>query len=240
MSLQRVARRSVTDEVYDQIIAEVVHGEFTPGEALPSERRLAEVFGVSRPAVREALQRLAQVGLLEVRQGETTTVRDYRRNAGLDLLPRLLVLHGSVDLAVVRSILEVRLHVGPFVAVLAAERSGAVLAERLRGALALLGSAPDAVARQRAALAFWDILVDGAESIALRLMYNGLRAAYEPALKALAAIMDVEVSRHHVYVRLADSVAAGHAEQARRAAEDLLKPATTAIVRAIRTVQEDP
>lgn len=240
MALQRVARRSVPDEVYDQIVADVVHGAFTPGEALPSERQLAEVFGVSRPAVREALQRLAQVGLLEVRQGETTTVRDYRRNAGLDLLPRLLMPHGSVDLAVVRSILEVRLHVGPFVAALAAERSGAVLDERLRGALALLGSAPDAVARQRAALAFWDILVDGAESIALRLMYNGLRAAYEPALEALAAVMDVEVSRHQVYVRLADAVAAGNAQRARRAAEDLLKPATTAIVDAIRTLQEDP
>ena len=75
------------DEVFDQVLGEVLGGELTPGQALPAERRLAEVLGVSRPAVREALQRLSQAGLIEVRQGDTTTVRDFRRHAGLDLLP---------------------------------------------------------------------------------------------------------------------------------------------------------
>ena len=53
-----------------------------PGEALPSERRLAEVLGVSRPAVREALQRMTQTRLLEVRHGGATTVRDFRSTPG--------------------------------------------------------------------------------------------------------------------------------------------------------------
>ena len=91
MPLQPVTRRSVPDEVFDQVLAEVVDGEIEAGEALPSERRLAEVLGVSRPAVREALQRMAQTRLVEVRQGGATTVRDFKRSAGLDLLPRLLV-----------------------------------------------------------------------------------------------------------------------------------------------------
>src|SRR5687768_18491907 len=113
MALQPVARRSVPDEVFDQILDDVVSGEFAPGESLPSERRLSEVLGVSRPAVREALQRLAHAGLVEVRQGDATTVRDFRRFGGLDLLPRLLVVAGELDLKVARSILEARLHVGP-------------------------------------------------------------------------------------------------------------------------------
>ena len=50
-----------------------------PATALPSERRLAEVLGVSRPAVREALQRMAQTRLLDVRHGGATTVRDFRQ-----------------------------------------------------------------------------------------------------------------------------------------------------------------
>ena len=87
MPLQPVTRRSVPDEVFDQVLAEVVDGELEAGEPLPSERRLAEVLGVSRPAVREALQRMAQTRLLEVRHGGATTVRDFRRYAGLDLLP---------------------------------------------------------------------------------------------------------------------------------------------------------
>ncbi len=69
-----------------------------PGQPLPSERRLAEVLGVSRPAVREAIKRLTEAGLVEVRHGDATTIRDFRKHAGLDLLPRLLIRSGEVDL----------------------------------------------------------------------------------------------------------------------------------------------
>ena len=90
MALQPVNRRSVPEDVFEQIVSEVLSGEMQPGETLPSERRLAEVLGVSRPAVREALKRLSAAGLVEVRQGDATTVRDFRRHAGLDRLPREL------------------------------------------------------------------------------------------------------------------------------------------------------
>src|SRR3954453_5168247 len=113
MALQPVRRKSVPEDVFDQIVAEVLNGDMQPGESLPSERRLAEVLGVSRPAVREAIKRLSSAGLVEVRQGDATTVRDFRRHSGLDLLPRLLMRDGEVDVAVVRSILETRLHNGP-------------------------------------------------------------------------------------------------------------------------------
>src|SRR4051795_12557780 len=110
MALKPVARRLVPEDVFEQLLGEVVDGELSAGDSLPSERRLAEGLGVSRPAVRrglprlppaavrggprpavrEALQRLSQAGLVEVRHGGSTTVRDYRTSAGLDLLPRLL------------------------------------------------------------------------------------------------------------------------------------------------------
>ncbi|MGA8258552.1 MAG: GntR family transcriptional regulator, partial [Nocardioides sp.] len=124
MALRPVLRRSVTDDVFDQVLAEVVDGSIGAGEQLPSERRLAEVLGVSRPAVREALQRMAQTRLVEVRHGGATTVRDFSRSAGLDLLPQLLVRDGQLNPAVARSIVEARLAVGPSVAALAAERGG--------------------------------------------------------------------------------------------------------------------
>ena len=95
MALQPVNRRSVPEDVFEQIVADVLSGEMQPGQTLPSERRLAEVLGVSRPAVREALKRVSAAGLVEVRQGDSTTVRDFRRHAGLDLLPRLLLRAGE-------------------------------------------------------------------------------------------------------------------------------------------------
>jgi len=240
MALQPVARRSVPDEVFDQILSDVVSGEFAPGQSLPSERKLAEVLGVSRPAVREALQRVAQAGLVEVRQGDATTVRDYRRHASLDLLPRLLLPRGELDPSVARSILEARLLIGPKVAALAAERAGAGIGTHLRESVAALEADADPVTRQRHALVFWDHVVDGADSIVFRLMFNSLRAAYEPALGALAILMEAEVSRIEVYRTLADAIVGGDPEDARRAAQDLLAPATGALLTAIRQLEEMP
>src|SRR6478672_8352338 len=141
MVLRQVNKRSVPDEVFEQVLGEVVDGEIGPGESLPSERRLAEVLGVSRPAVREALQRMAQTRLLEVRHGGATTVRDFRRHGGLDLLPRLLVRAGSLDVTVARSVLEARLVVGPGVAALAAQRGGPGLEAHLVGLVDALAAA---------------------------------------------------------------------------------------------------
>src|SRR5918994_748529 len=132
MALQPVNRRSVPEDVFEQIVSGVLSGEMQPGETLPSERRLAEVLGVSRPAVREALKRVSA--------------------AGLDLLPRLLLRAGELDLSVVRGILEARLHNGPKTAELAAVRRPSGLAALLDEAIENLESETDPVERQRYAL----------------------------------------------------------------------------------------
>src|SRR6195952_4782188 len=155
MALKPVERRLVHDDVFDQLLGEVVGGELSAGDALPSERQLAELLGVSRPAVREALQRLSQAGLVEVRHGGSTTVRDYRTSAGLDLLPRLLVREGRLDPSVGLSILQARQAIAPGVAALAAETSGRAASEALDVAVDLLESAEGPEARQHAALTFW-------------------------------------------------------------------------------------
>jgi DNA-binding FadR family transcriptional regulator len=238
MNLQPVNRRSVPEDVFEQIVSGVLSGEMQPGESLPSERRLAEVLGVSRPAVREALKRVSAAGLVEVRQGDATTVRDFRRHAGLDLLPRLLLRSGELDLSVVRSILEARLHNGPKTAELAAARRHPGLAVLLDEAIGNLESETDPVEQQRHALAFWDHVVDGADSIVFRLMYNTLRATYEPALPALAAVMAAEVGRPQAYRAVAAAIAAGDPDAARQAAVDLLGPATSAMLAVITHLEE--
>jgi GntR family transcriptional repressor for pyruvate dehydrogenase complex len=238
MALHRVNRRSVPEDVFEQIVSEVLSGEIQPGEPLPSERRLAEVLGVSRPAVREALKRLTAVGLVEVRQGDATTVRDFRHHAGLDLLPRLLIRDGELDLSVVRSILETRLHNGPKVAELAARRRRPELGALIDEVLQKLAVEDDPVERQRLALTFWDHVVDGADSITFRLMYNTLRATYEPALDALATVMADEVGRPAAYRKLAYAIAAGDPERASKAAQDLLEPATKGLLTAIDNLEE--
>ncbi len=240
MALQPVHRRSVPEDVFSQILDGVLSGEMPPGEPLPSERKLAEVLGVSRPAVREALKRVAAAGLVEVRQGDATTVRDFRRHAGLDLLPQLLLRGGELDVSVALSILEARLHNGPKVAELAARRRPQSLAGVLEESIAALESTADPLEQQRHALAFWDHIVDGADSIAFRLMFNTLRAAYEPALPALATLMAAEVGQTEAYRALARAIAAGRPQAAATAARELLEPATTALVAALTALEEQP
>lgn len=235
-----MTRRSLTDEVFEQLSADILAGELAPGARLPSERALAEALDVSRPAVREALQRLAQTGLVEIRQGETTTVNDYRTAAGLDLLPRLLLPHGELDLGTARSIVEVRAAVGPHIARLAAVRGGAAAADDLEGIAATLRRAEDPVARQRAALDFWDRMVDASDNIAFRLMFNALRAAYEPLLEVLAGVLDAEVSDADGYDAVVDAVRRGSAAAAAAATVRLLSHGTRSVLGVIDDlIQED-
>ncbi|UGT52737.1 FadR/GntR family transcriptional regulator [Nocardia asteroides] len=282
MAWTPVVKRSVSGDVFEQIAGEVLGGELVAGSTLPSERQLAEALGVSRPAVREALQRLAAAGLVSVRQGEATTVLDYRRSAGLEVLPRLLLRGDTIDPAVARSILEARGHNGPKIAELAAARVGRTRLSRTGGAprvgapapgdqqdaraahtAAGIGATPvppadpiddplistaltalhasveslaaehDPITQQRIALEFWDHVLDLADSIAFRLMYSMLRAAYEPALAALAPIMAAEVGNGDAYRDLAAAIDAGEPERAAESARALLAPATTALIHAL-------
>jgi GntR family transcriptional repressor for pyruvate dehydrogenase complex len=71
-----VARSHVADNVFAQLVGAILRGERAVGSSLPPERVLAEQFGTSRVIVRQAVHRLAELGLLRVRQGGATTVLD--------------------------------------------------------------------------------------------------------------------------------------------------------------------
>jgi len=236
MALKPVTRRSVSDQVFDQVLGEVMDGGLAVGEQLPSERQLAEVLGVSRPAVREALQRMSQARLVEVRHGGGATVRDFRKYGGLDLLPHLLVIDGAVDPMVARSVVEARTSVGPGIAALAAARGGPALATALGEVVDRLTATTDPVTWQELALEYWDVVVDGADSIVFRLMFNGLRAAYEPSLPVLAAVLAAEVGQADPYRLLAAAIAAGDPATARAAAERVLAPTNDALIGALEAL----
>jgi len=87
--LTRIPKKSVVAAVCEQIEEQIFSGEFAAGRALPPERELCRMLGVSRTPIREALARLERAGLVAVRHGGETMVLDYRETAGLDLLPRL-------------------------------------------------------------------------------------------------------------------------------------------------------
>lgn len=90
----------------------IVSGQMPAGVRLPPERELAATFGVNRITVRTALARVEAEHLVSVRQGSGYVVRDYRRNAGPDLIGTLATLaRSSADrIEIMRDLLLVRRH----------------------------------------------------------------------------------------------------------------------------------
>ena len=69
-----ITRRKLSDEVFDRLKRMITSGEVLPGQTMPSERTLMERFGVGRPAIREAMQALSNMGLITISHGERARV----------------------------------------------------------------------------------------------------------------------------------------------------------------------
>jgi GntR family transcriptional repressor for pyruvate dehydrogenase complex len=94
-------------QVREQLEQAIRRGDYLPGDRLPSERELSELFGVSRVSVREALRSLEALGFVEVRQGYGTVVLDPASRASRDLR-RWVELNRdeALDLLLVRGALD--------------------------------------------------------------------------------------------------------------------------------------
>lgn len=81
-----IKRESLSAQIIKSLTEYFFSGSMLAGSKLPSERQLAETLGVSRSAVRDAIQSLGLLGIVEIRQGDGT----YLRSSGSDLLPRVI------------------------------------------------------------------------------------------------------------------------------------------------------
>jgi GntR family transcriptional regulator, transcriptional repressor for pyruvate dehydrogenase complex len=128
-----------TSRLFEQIVQQVEEsickGQLKAGDQLPAERDLAQRFGVSRTAVREAVKTLREKGLVEAYSGRGTFVTNGTSQAmrqSLDLMVRVNQQEGLLHLAELRQVLE------PEIAARAATRIDEQLLQTMREAVAIM------------------------------------------------------------------------------------------------------
>ncbi|MFW5901640.1 MAG: fatty acid metabolism transcriptional regulator FadR [Thermodesulfobacteriota bacterium] len=114
-----------------QIIENILSGQYPPGSFLPAERRLAEKLGVTRPTVREALQRLAGEGWLTIRHGKATEVNNFWETGGMRLLGTMVNYSRTLPASMIEHLLELRVIFTPPVAAQAAANAPGPITEHL-------------------------------------------------------------------------------------------------------------
>ena len=98
------------------LITAILDGTYSCGTALPNERSLAQQMGVTRPTLRETLQRLAGEGWITIHHGKPTVINDYWQEGGLRLLGTLSKYSQYLPNGFITHLLEVRLTMLPSVA----------------------------------------------------------------------------------------------------------------------------
>lgn len=133
LKLVRKSPERLGDQLYGQILEQIVSGAIKAGEKLPSENQLCQAFQVSRPTVREALMRLHADGLVTTRQGSGTVVQKRPSD-------HLVRLSKSSDIAGMLRCMEVRIALEGQAARLAAARHTPAQLDRIGKTLDEMGA----------------------------------------------------------------------------------------------------
>ena len=179
-----------TDLAETQLLAAILDGSFPIGSALPPERELAQALGITRPTLREALQRLARDGWIQIRQGKSTVVSDYWKEGNLVMLNALSQQPEVLTHSFITDLLEVRSALAQAYTRLAVSRASDDLIKLLEAYIDLPDT-PEDYARADQELHHQLTLLSG--NPIFTLIYNGYRKlSYQAGLDYFA---DVEARK---------------------------------------------
>ena len=105
-----------------QLLEAILDGRYGPGDLLPAERVLATSLGVTRPTLRETLQRMSKEGWVTIAHGKPTRVNDYLSSGGLGVLNTLSRFNHHLSPDMIAHLLEARTLIFPSVAQRAVEK----------------------------------------------------------------------------------------------------------------------
>ena len=210
----------VSDQVFGTLLEALLAGRYAPGEKLPTQRALAADLGVTMSSLREALKRLEQMGLVDVRHGDAMRVRDWRAHGGLDVVAHLVLRSGAVDPGVLSDVLEARGLMLREIARLAAERRDDAEAARLVELAEAFAATDDPAAAQAIDFAFFATVAEAASNIVFVLILNAIRDAYFEHAERVPVTADPAALAPR-YAELARAIERGDGETAAHTAFEL-------------------
>jgi GntR family transcriptional repressor for pyruvate dehydrogenase complex len=218
----------VSDRVFATLLEALLSGRYGPGEKLPTQRALAADLGVTMSSVREALKRLEQMGLVDVRRGSAMRVRDWREHGGLDVLTHLLFRGGALDAGVLAAVLEARALMLRELAGLAAQRRSAAQAQRLHELAERFAETEHPHDAARVDFAFFTEVAQAAGNLVFQLILNAIRDLYFAHLDAVPVTARPN-ELAPMYARGARAIDRGDASRARAAAFELAAQQTAQV-----------
>jgi GntR family transcriptional regulator, transcriptional repressor for pyruvate dehydrogenase complex len=221
-----VEKQRVAEEISEQLRRMILSGEYPPGSKLPPERELAKTLGVNRASLREALKKLEHLGLVLIRQGDGTRVRNFMETGGIELVQHLLPFAtGKPEF--MRDLLEFRRIFGREIARLAASRSNLPAAgdgiAKLRALVERAQITTSADALFEIDFEFYVVLSQITANQVMMLLINTVRDAMKPYFTLLANLAGPQQEVKDHQRRLFDAVNAGDSKAAATIADDYLR-----------------
>lgn len=200
-----------TDLAEKQLLAAILDGSFPIGSALPPEREFSQALGITRPTLREALQRLARDGWIQIRQGKSTTVCDFWKEGNLVMLNALSHQPEVLTPTFVTQLLEVHSALAPAYTRLAFSLASKALVSLLEPYLELPDT-PEAYSQADQELHHQLTLLSGNPIFIL--IFNGFRRlSYQAGLQYFAN-SEARSYSHEYYQGLLEDARQENAESA--------------------------
>jgi GntR family transcriptional repressor for pyruvate dehydrogenase complex len=223
--MRRVQSRKLSDDIMEQLESMILDGRLLAGQKLSSERTLAQQFAVSRPSVREAIQKLEAKNLVERKQGGGTFVKPRLNELITD--PLLLLLSEKPEMQF--DLLEFRHALEGMAAYYAALRGQPDDYRALESALDALPSDSKSTGKRQEAIAlvnFYLTMANAAHNMVLQHVMRSLQSMLQDNiqrnLEVLAKHADAEQNINSQRRNIVQAILAGDPEQARKASNEHL------------------
>ena len=204
-----IKREPLATEIARRLVDYLLSGGVEPGERMPSERQLAQAFGVGRSAMREALKALTLLGLVEVRHGDGT----YLKKADSALLPQVIEWGLLLGEQRTMDLVEARQKIEAIIAGLAAERRDEADVDALRRQLERMGQGvgldADPAGFVEADVAFHLRLAEAAGNSALRDVLSGIQALLRAWIRRVIVAGENRDVSYREHVPIFDAVRRG-------------------------------